>query len=256
MTEGGPSSPFDLRDHVVLVTGSSTGIGEAVARLADAHGASVVVNSVSSIETGEQVADGLRDAIYVQGDVSKTEDVDRLIEATIDRWGRLDHLVNNAGTTSVIPHHDFDALEPEIWRRILDVNVVGTFLMSRAALPHLSQRQDEGGGTITNITSIAGLRQVGSSIPYAVSKAGLNHLTRLMANQVGPGVRVNAVAPGLIMTPWTADWDDAHARVAESAPLKRSGVAHDVAVACLGLMVSTYATGQVLAVDGGLTLRG
>ncbi len=247
-----PSRAFDLDGQVVLVTGSSTGIGEAIARLTAAHGAKVVVNSVRSTEAGQRLAAELDDAMYVQGDVSLPDDVDRLVEETVARWGRIDHLVNNAGTTQVIPHHDFDALEPDVWRRILDVNVVGTFLMSRAALAHLG----ENGGSITNITSIAGLRQVGSSIPYAVSKAALNHLTKLMANQVGPKIRVNAVAPGLIKTPWTADWDEAHARVAETAPLKRSGVGHDVAVACLGLMVSEYTTGQVLAVDGGVTLRG
>ena len=250
--ESKAQSPFDLKNQVVLVTGSSTGIGEAVARLAAEHGARVVVNSVRSIETGERLAAELGTAIYCQGDVSNEDDVNRVVAQTLEEWGRLDHLINNAGVTQVIPHSDFESLEPEVWRQILDVNVVGTFLMSRAALPHLTRAK----GSITNITSIAGLRQVGSSIPYAVSKAALNHLTRLMANQVGPEVRVNAIAPGLIKTPWTADWDDAHARVAETAPLKRSGEGHDCAVACLGLMASRYATGQVLAVDGGVTLRG
>ena len=243
---------LELAGKVVLVTGSSSGIGEAIARLAAGRGARVVVNSARSVEAGEKVAAELPGALYVQADIASPEDSERLIEAALEGQGRLDHLINNAGTTAVIPHDDFDALTPEVWRRILDVNLLGTFFLSRAALPALH----EASGSIVNITSIAGLRQVGSSIPYAVSKAALNHLTRLMANQVGPEVRVNAVAPGLIATPWTADWDEVHATVAEQAPLRRSGRPEDVAMACLGLLTSEYATGQVLAVDGGLTLRG
>jgi ketoreductase RED2 len=209
------------------------------------------VNSSSSTEEGRALALELGDAVYVQADVADLRSVEQMIEAAGDHFGRLDHLVNNAGTTTVIPHHDFEAVTPEIWHRILDVNLLGTFFTSRAALPLLRQTH----GSIVNITSIAGLRQVGSSVPYAVSKAALNHLTKLMANQAGPEVRINAVAPGLIETPWTEDWGDAHRRVGEQAPLRRSGIPEDVAIATVGLMVSPYATGQIVAVDGGMTLR-
>jgi ketoreductase RED2 len=152
----------------------------------------------------------------------------------------------------VIPHHDLEAATPDVWRRIFDVNVVGTWQVTVAALPHL---RATGGGSVVNVTSLAGVRQTGSSIPYAASKAALNHVTRLLANVVGPEVRVNAVAPGLVDTPWTADWDTVREVVRSSAPLRRSGTPEDIAEVVLGLVRSQYVTGQVVVVDGGLGLR-
>jgi ketoreductase RED2 len=241
-----------LSGKVAIVTGSSSGIGEAVARAFAADGASVVVNSTSSVEAGEAVASELPDALYVQGDISDEAQARHIVDAAVERYGRLDVLVNNAGTTKVIPHADLDAVTDDVWRRILDVNVVGTWYVSRAAVPHLKA---SGAGSIVNITSIAGVRPTGSSIPYAVSKAALNHMTLLLANVLGPEIRVNAVAPGLIDTPWTADWDAIRANYASRAPLARSGQPDDIAEACLGLTRSAYATGQVLVVDGGMHLR-
>ena len=130
--------------------------------------------------------------------------------------------------------------------------MLGPWNVIQAAAPHLRATGD---GVILNITSLAGVRPVGSSIPYAVSKAALNHLTVLLANALGPEIRVHAVAPGLIDTPWTADWDAVREAVREAAPLRRSGTPEDVADACVGLVDARYATGQVLVVDGGLALR-
>jgi len=238
---------------VAIVTGSSSGIGEAIARALAAEGAGVVVNSANSVRAGTAVADSLPDAVYVRGDVADDDACTELTEAALRRWGRVDMLINNAGTTEVIPHHDLDAVSDELFRRIFDVNVLGTWHMIRTAAPHLRANAD--GGSIVNITSMAGLRPSGSSIPYAVSKAGLNHLTRLLANVLGPDIRVNAVAPGLIDTPWTADWDAARESVRAAAPLRRSGRPEDIVEPTLGMLLSGYTTGQVLAVDGGLTLR-
>ncbi len=246
-----PRDPFSFDQQVVVVTGSSSGIGEACARHFDRRGARVVVNSASSVEAGEALAAEFSEAIYVQGDVSDEAQAKRIVRSAIEEWGRIDLLINNAGTTKVIPHSDFDALTDEVWRRILDVNLLGTFYMSRAALPHLKTSR----GSIINVTSLAGVRQAGSSIPYAVSKAAINHLTRLMANQTGPEVRINAVAPGLVATPWTSDWDEAHERIANFAPLKRSATPDDIAVACLGLAANLYTTGEIVVVDGGVNLR-
>jgi ketoreductase RED2 len=237
---------------VAVVTGASSGIGAATARLLAAEGASVVVNSSSSVEAGTAVASELASGSYVQADISDEDQCRRLVDETLQRWGRLDILVNNAGTTEVIPHHDLDAVTDEVFRRILDVNVLGTWYLSRAALPHLKATGD---GAIVNVTSIAGVRPTGSSIPYAVSKAALNHLTLLLANVSGPEVRVNAVAPGLVATPWTADWDDLHAAVAARAPLGRSATAEDIADAIAGVLRARYLTGEVVLVDGGLSLR-
>jgi ketoreductase RED2 len=243
---------IDLEDRVALVTGSSSGIGAAVAAALAQHGARVVVNSASSVAPGEEIAAKLPDAIYVRADVSDPEQARRLVAAAVERYGRLDVLVNNAGTTAVIPHHDLDAATPEIWERILRTNVIGTWNMIQAAAPHLRASDD---GVILNITSLAGVRAVGSSVPYAVSKAALNHLTVLLANALGPEIRVYAVAPGLIDTPWTADWDALRETVRATAPLRRTGTPEDVADACIGLVGARYATGQVLVVDGGMALR-
>jgi ketoreductase RED2 len=241
-----------LAGKVALVTGSSSGIGEAVARSLAAEGASVVVNSVSSVEAGERVAQELPDATYVQADVADEGSARGLVDAAVATYGRLDVLVNNAGTTVVIPHHDLEAASPDVWRRIFDVNVIGTWQVTVAALPHL---RASGAGCVVNVTSLAGVRQTGSSIPYAASKAALNHVTRLLANVVGPDVRVNAVAPGLVDTPWTADWDTVREVVRSSAPLQRSGKPEDIADVVLGLVQSRYVTGQVVVADGGLGLR-
>ncbi len=242
----------DLKGRVALVTGSSSGIGAAVAARFAELGASVVVNSASSVAAGQQVADELPDAIYVQADVSDPAQAELLVDAAVGHYGRLDIVVNNAGTTAVVPHEDLDAATPDIWQDILRVNVIGPWNVVRAAAPHL---RASGDGVILNMTSLAGVRPVGSSIPYAVSKAALNHLTVLLANVLGPEVRVHAVAPGLIDTPWTEDWDDVRAAVRERAPLQRSGTPDDVADACVGLISARYATGQVLVVDGGVWLR-
>jgi len=242
----------DLKGRVALVTGSSSGIGAAVAATFGALGARVVVNSASSVAEGEKVAAELPDAFYVQADVSDVASARRLVADAVEHYGRLDIVVNNAGTTTVIPHQDLDAATTEIWERILAVNVLGTWNVIQAAAPHL---RASGDGVIINVTSLAGVRPVGSSIPYAVSKAALNHLTVLLANVLGPEIRVHAVAPGLIDTPWTADWDAIRASVRATAPMQRSGTPEDVADACVALVGARYATGQVLVVDGGLGLR-
>lgn len=236
--------------HVALVTGSTSGIGEACARLLAEHGATVVVNSARSVEAGRRLAAEL-EGTYVQADVADPEAATELVDAATRTHGRLDVVVNNAGWTKVIPHRDLESATDDVWRRILDTNLMGTWHVSRAAAPWLRR---DGGGSIVNITSIAGLRAIGSSIPYAVSKAAVNHLTVLLAKALGPEIRVNAVAPGLIDTPWTADWDEVRAQVRQSAPLERSGEPDDIAQACLALVRAPYTTGTILVADGGLTL--
>lgn len=249
---GPPFPSGDLTGQVVLVTGSSSGIGAATAELLSACGALVAVNSSRSVDDGRALAARLpNEAAYLQGDVADDAQARQLVEAVVDRFGRLDALVNNAGTTEVIPHADLASATPEVWRRILGVNVIGTWQVTVAAVPHL---RASGHGQVVNVSSVAGSRPVGSSIPYACSKAAVDHLTRLLANTLGPHVRVNAVAPGLVDTPWTADWDAVRQQVRTRAPLRRSAAPADVARAVLGLMTSDYVTGEVLRVDGGLNL--
>jgi ketoreductase RED2 len=241
----------ELDGRVAIVTGSSSGIGEAVARRLAGLGANIVVNSASSAEAGTAVADSLpTDSLYVQADISDQAQGRRLVDQAVERFGRLDILVNNAAWTSVVPHHDLDALTDEIFEKTFDVNVFGTWWLTKAAMPHLRASSDP---NVVMITSVAGLRPTGSSIAYSMTKAALNHLTLLLAKACGP-VRVNAVAPGLVETPWTAGWDARHAEVRQAAPLHRSATPDDCAEAVVALIRNRYVTGNIFVVDGGLSL--
>lgn len=242
---------MDLTEHVVIVTGSTSGIGEAIARRLAGKGARIVVNSATSVDAGERIAAELGDACYVQGDISDPDTAHRLIDAADQKWGRLDGLVNNAAVTIDVSMPDLESVTVEHWNRVLGVNVTGTFLVSQAALPMLRLAPD---GWIVNISSIAGSRQTGSSLPYAVSKAAVDHLTTILAKHVGNEIRVNAIAPGLVATPWTAEWDALKAGVTALAPLHRVATPEDIADACLAIVESRYVTGQSLLVDGGLDL--
>jgi ketoreductase RED2 len=236
--------------RVVLVTGSTSGIGAATAlRFADA-GDTVVFNSHRSVEAGEQLASQIPGSSYVQADIANADDCTRLINEVLERHGQLDVLVNNAGTTKMIPHYDLEAASVDVWREIFELNVFGTWSLSVAAMAALRATK----GCIVNVSSLAGVRPTGSSIPYAASKAAVNHMTALLAKVVGPDVRVNAVAPGMIDTPWTSGWDTIRARVSDLAPLKRTGTPSDVADAIVALTSMPYVTGQVVCVDGGLSL--
>ena len=244
-----PPTP-ELTGTVAIVTGSSSGIGERVAQRLSELGAAVVVNSSSSVAAGEAVAAALPgESLYVQADISDQAQCQGLLDRTTERFGKLDLLVNNAGWTTVVPHGDLDALTDEIFRRTFEVNVFGTWHLTKSAMPLLRESSD---GHVVTISSIAGIRPVGSSIAYSMSKAALNQMTRLMAKSHGP-VRFNAVAPGLVETPWTADWDAQHAAVGATAPLRRSATPDDCAEAVLALVRNRYVTGEVFVVDGGLT---
>jgi len=254
MTEQHVTDPAtEFAGRVAIVTGSSSGIGEEIARRLSAGGAHVVVNSSTSVEAGEAVAASLpTEAAYVQADISDPEQCRRLVDEAVARFGKLDILVNNAGWTTVVPHHDLDALTDEVFRRTFDVNVFGTWWLTKAAIPHLKASDD---GNVVTITSLAGVRPVGSSIAYAMTKAALNHMTAVLAKSHAP-VRFNAVAPGLVDTPWTADWGPMHEAVSAMAPVPRSATPADCAEATLGLIRTRYATGHVFLVDGGLSLVG
>ena len=240
-----------MSTRVALVTGSSSGIGAEVARRLAADGLHVVVTSRASVEAGQAVAQEIGGS-YLQADLSDPAQAQRLVQQVLDAHGRLDVLVNNAGTTQVIPHADLGAAAPEVWRALYEVNVIAPFVLVTAAEQALRAAAP---GCVVNVSSLAGVRPVGSSIPYAASKAALNHTTRLLAVTLGPDVRVNAVAPGLVDTPWTQDWDTVRAFVQAQAPMRRSAGPGDVAEVVMGLVRSTYVTGEVVVVDGGLGLR-
>lgn len=240
----------ELSGTVAIVTGSSSGIGERTAQRLSELGAKVVVNSASSVEAGKKVADALPgESIYVQADISDKDQCRKLLDETVAAFGKLDLLVNNAGWTTLVPHGDLDALTDEIFMKTFEVNIYGTWFLTKAAMPLLRASND---GHVVNITSVAGVRPVGSSIAYSMTKAALNQMTKLMAKSHGP-VRFNAVAPGLVETPWTADWKTQHAGIAAINPIKRSATPDDCAEAVLALVRNKYVTGEIFVVDGGLT---
>ena len=240
----------ELSGMVAIVTGSSSGIGERTAQRLSELGVKVVVNSASSVEAGRAVAAALPgESHYVQADISDKAQCQNLLDETVARFGGVDLLVNNAGWTTLVPHGDLDSLTDEIFMRTFEVNVFGTWWLTKAAMPLLRASKD---GHVVNITSVAGVRPMGSSIAYSMTKAALNQMTRLMAKSHGP-VRFNAVAPGLVETPWTADWTTQHAGIAAINPIKRSATPDDCAEAVLALVRNKYVTGEVFVVDGGLT---
>ena len=234
---------------VALVTGSTSGIGEGIARRLAADGHLVVVHSGSSVEAGERLAAEL-DGRYLQADLSDADAALATVSAALAEIGRLDVLVNNAGISRPIPHTDLGAAPPQEWREVLEVNLIGPFVLVTAAAPYLRETR----GCVVNVTSHAGVRPKGSSIPYAASKAGLNHVTRLLAAALGPEVRVNAVAPGLVDTPLTSDWTAAQELWRERSPMRRAATPADVAGLVADLVASDYLTGEVVVLDGGLNL--
>jgi ketoreductase RED2 len=237
--------------RIALVTGSMSGIGLAIAERLSAEGATVVLNSRTSPKSPVRLPGSNADALHVAGDVWLEADVSRMVHLVEERYGALDILVNNAGTTIFVDHDDLLGVSTEDWNRILGVNVVGAWNTIRAAEKLLRSSPL---GAVINITSIAGIRPSGSSIPYAVSKAALNHLTALLARALGPDIRVNGIAPGFIQTPWTRDYTDRRVQIERDSPLRRVGLPEEIAEVCISLIRADYITGQIITVDGGVSL--
>lgn len=241
--------------RVALVTGSTSGIGAAIARRLSKDGYAVVLHSRSSVEVGASMAQELGFATYIQANLANDEDRVRLVRDAIAHWGRLDIVVNNAGISRVVPHTDMAAATPDIWRELHEVNVIAPFRIVAEAEAAL--RKSAASGTpacVINVSSHAGVRPKGASIPYAATKAALNHVTRLLAVSLAPDIRVNAVAPGLVDTPLTASWTQAQELWQERAPMRRAATPEDIAQAVSMLIESNYLTGEVLLSDGGLNL--
>ncbi len=241
-----------MSQKVALVTGSATGVGRACAVRFAELGYAVVVNYSKSEADAAETADLVRAAgsplLVVKATVGEDVAVRDMVARTVAAFGGLDVLVNNAGTTHFVAHTDLAALTDAVWDEIFQVNVKGAFYACRAALPHLTAR----GGNIVNVTSVAGLSGQGSSIPYCASKAALNCVTLSLARAFGPEVRVNAVAPGPILTRWLAGREAHVAKYLEQAPLMRAADPADIADAVIYLATgTTLTTGQVLVVDGG-----
>jgi ketoreductase RED2 len=237
----------------VLVTGSSSGIGKAIATRLHAEGWSVALNGYRTEDAGRQLAAELAGSVYLDADVSSPAEAQRLVDEAAAAFGRLDAVVNNAGIARQIPHHDLDAVPDDFWDRVMGINLKGPWNVAKAARKHLVQTR----GQIINNASLAGITAAGSSIPYAVSKAGVLHLTRLLAKALGPEIRVNAVAPGYINTDMISHLrPEVHAERVSSIPLGRPGEADEVAklIRFLCSDDASYITGQLIGADGGLVL--
>lgn len=241
-----------VRGKIAFVTGSVGGIGRAIAERLATDGATVVLNSRTSPDHPITLAAADGPSLHVAGDVSDPAAVSAMMSTIGDRYGALDVVVNNAGATKIVAHADLDGVDVDDWYRILGVNVIGAWNVIKAAAP-LLRASDV--GAVVNVSSMAGVRVTGSSVPYSVSKAGLNQLTRVLAKALGPAIRINAVAPGFIETAWTSAWAERRNEVIELAPLRRTGTPDDVADVVLALVTSPYVTGEIVTVDGGLSLN-
>src|SRR5215510_7136618 len=243
-----------------LVTGASTGIGRSAALALAKHGYDVVINFNRSEDATKTTASdaqalGARTLLY-RCDVSDDGSVRAMIAATEKKFGRLDVLINNAGTTVDVEPKNFDALKIEDWNRVFNVNVLGLFLVTRAAVPLLKKSPD---GCIVNTCSIAGLRPSAQPLPYAASKAAVANLTKTLANALGPQIRVNAVAPGWIEGEWmkrtlAENYEGLMARRAKYTPLKRVCTEDDIADSMLSLILhNRFVTGEIVIIDGGFS---
>ncbi|WP_454624029.1 SDR family NAD(P)-dependent oxidoreductase [Bradyrhizobium cenepequi] len=250
-----------------IVTGSASGLGAATAQILAKDGGRVVVNYSNSKKEAEETADLCRGAgaevVVVQGDVSRDEDC-RKIAAAAESWGRLDALINNAGTTKHVAHDNLDGLSADDFQRIYAVNTIGPFQMVRATRPLLEAAAKASGraSAVVNVSSVAGVSGVGSSIAYAASKGALNTMTLSLSRALAPLIRVNTVCPGYIDTPWfTKGRGEAGAKQVRDAvvarvPLKVASTAEDIAqlVCFLAMPASSSMTGECVRMDAGMHL--
>lgn len=246
---------MELKNKVALVTGGGTGIGRATSLELAKRGAAVIVNYSRSQseadETVRQINNEGGQAVALQADVAKDEEVRSMIQAAVKHFGTVDLLVNNASITRHIQMDDLEAATEEVWDDLFAVNVKGMFYCARAAAPFMKKKQKS---AIVNVGSIAGQTGLGSSLPYAVSKAAVHGLTKSLARALAPEIRVNCIVPGAVATRW---WEGREAQMnhlAPQLPLQRISTPEDIASMICTALEQEAMTGQILTVDSGQTL--
>ena len=243
-----------LKNKVAIITGSSRGIGKAVAILFAEEGAKVVINCKDQTEDEKKIVNaiGKNKAIFIQADISKEEDVKRLVSETIKKFGRIDILVNNAGV--IFREGNWKSSE-EIWHATMNINLTSAWLMIREVAPIMTKN---GSGSIVNISSIYGFLGAASVLAYSSAKGGIITMTKAFAKELAPNIRINAVAPGNVITDMTKEAGKKVIKFFEQqTPLKRSAEPDEIAKAILFLASSdaSFITGELLVVDGGYSLR-
>ncbi|MEC8010858.1 MAG: SDR family oxidoreductase [Pseudomonadota bacterium] len=246
---------IDVKNKVFLVTGSTSGVGLAFAEKLVNAGAFVVFHSRKSQELGAELASKANGSIYIQADLTNKGDICKLTNAIIEKYDGIDYIINNASYSIPIQYLDFEAASPEHWHEMYQINVVSPWMISTSLFDATHNRSCKRKmKSILNISSHAGVFAKGASIPYAVSKSALNHLTKLLAKTFGPKVRVNAVAPGLIDTPLTKSWVEVQKIWKTNSTLQRSAQPEELASFGLNLILEENMTGQIIVWDGGFNL--
>lgn len=241
--------------RVALVTGSTSGIGMAIAKRLAKDGFTVAFHSKSSGLTGQSLAEAHPGSSYCQADLSDQSQSRNLIAEVLAQHGRLDVLVNNAGISATIPHTSLKEASAEIWRNLYEVNVIAPWtLIAEAEIALRQSSSRECPSCILNISSHAGIRPKGASIPYSASKAALNHMTKMLAVSLAPLIRVNAIAPGLVDTPMSKDWTAARKLWEDRSPMRRGAQPEEIAQVASMMIASHYLTGEIIISDGGLNL--
>jgi 3-oxoacyl-[acyl-carrier protein] reductase len=247
---------MELRGKAALVTGGGTGLGRSICLKLAAEGISLAINYSRSKNDAEKTARdaaalGVR-AIVVQADVGKLAELERMVNQVTAELGRLDILVNNAGVTKMVPFNDLAGLDEADWDRMFSINAKSNFFLARLAAPAMRKN---GGGCIVNTVSTAGLKPSGSSIAYSVSKAAQIHLTKCLALALAPDIRVNGLAPGLMLTRWAEGFSAAQiAAVVDKTLLKKSADVEECAAMIVQMIRSDTMTGQVVTIDSGFTV--
>ncbi|MEK3715814.1 SDR family NAD(P)-dependent oxidoreductase [Paenibacillus sp. FSL R7-0333] len=246
---------MQIYHKVVLVTGGGTGIGRFTSLMLASRGATVVVNYSRSQAEAEETVRLINEegghAIGVQADVSKDKEVRSMIETIVQQFGTVDLLVNNASITSHIPMDSLEEVTGEIWDELFAVNVKGMFHCARAVAPYMKKNKQ---GAIVNVGSIAGQTGLGSSLPYAVSKAAVHGLTKSLARALAPDIRVNCIVPGAVATRWWSGREEEMQRLAPNLLLKRISAPEDIASMICAALEQEAMTGQIITVDSGQTL--